>query len=391
MAETKRRPRRTTGGIRELPSGRFQARIVIDGVRYPARTADDKPLTFSTRKLADAWIARERTALEAGAWTPPAERMAARKAAEVRELSFRTYAEKWLADRHLAARTRDLYRSLLDKHLLPRWGDIALADVTSALVRDWHGGLDKSKPRAVTQAYSLLKTILETAVVDDLIPGNPCKVRGASQYRRAKEPSTATLAEVTALRETMPAHYRAAIDLGVWASLRIGEVIGLQRADLELSEPDDAEQWGVVQVRRSIGRTRSGREEKLPKSEAGVRSVPLDPEIVPVLCEHLETYSAPGRKGWVFPAGTDPKINVSADVLREAFETARHKIGRDDLVFHHLRGIGATWAALAGATVREFQDRLGHTTPNMALAYQRVAEDRPKQIARGMRRAALGN
>ena len=33
-----------------------------------------------------------------------------------------------------------------------------------------HGGLDKSKPRAVANAYSLLKTIMETAVTDDLIP-----------------------------------------------------------------------------------------------------------------------------------------------------------------------------------------------------------------------------
>lgn len=390
MAEAKRRPRRTTGGIRQLPSGRFQARLVVDGVRYPARTSEDKPLTFSSRRAADAWIARERTAVEAGTWTPPAERRAARIADREEALTFRAYAEKWLADRHLAARTKDLYRSLLDKHLLPHWGDLAVTEITSATVRDWHGGLDKSRPRAVANAYSLLKTILETAVADDLIPANPCKVKGASQYRRAKEPGMATLAEVTALREKLPAHYRAAIDLGVWASLRIGEVIGLQRADIELSDPDDAEQWGVIHVRRSVGRTRSGREEKLPKSEAGVRSVPLDPEVVPTLREHLATYSAPGRKGWVFPAGTNPKINVSPDVLRESFELARHKIGRDDLVFHHLRGIGATWAALAGATVKELQDRLGHTTPNMALAYQRVAQDRPKQIASRMRQAAQG-
>jgi integrase len=363
----------------------------VDGVRYPARTADNKPLTFSSRKLADAWIARERTAVEAGTWTPPAERLAARRAAEEGELLFRPYAEKWLADRHLAVRTKDLYRSLLDKQLLPHWGDVALGAITSAMVRDWHGGLDKSKPRAVANAYSLMKTILETAVADDVILANPCKVKGAGQYRRAKEPSTATLAEITALREKMPEHYRAAIDLGVWGSLRIGEVIGLQRADVELSGPDEPEQWGVVHVRRSVGRTRSGREEKLPKSEAGVRTVTLDPEIGAALRGHLDTHSAPGRKGWVFPAASDPKVNVSADVLREAFETARHKIGRDDLVFHHLRGIGATWAALAGATVRELQDRLGHTTPNMALAYQRVAQDRPKQIARAMRRAALGN
>ena len=82
----------------------------------------------------------------------------------------------------------------------------------------------------------------------------------------------------------------------------------------------------MIHVRRSVGRTRSGREEEWPKSEAGVRSVPLDPEVVPTLREHLETYSAPGRKGWVFPAGTNLKSNVSPDVLRESFEAARHDL-----------------------------------------------------------------
>ena len=259
-----------------------------------------------------------------------------------------------------------------------------MGSITSTAVRQWHGGLDKSEPRAVANAYSLLKTILETAVADELIPTNPCKVRGGSQYRRAKEPAMATLAEVAALRAAMPEHYRCAIDLGVWASLRIGEVIGLQRADVSLTAADAKQQAGVVHVRRSVGRTRAGREEKLPKSEAGDRDVPLPPHVVPALREHLATFSAPGRTGWVFPAATDPKRNVSADVLREAFESARHKIGRDDLVFHHLRGVGATLAARAGATVRELQDRLGHSTPNMALAYQRVAQDRPRQIAEAL-------
>jgi len=114
--------------------------------------------------------------------------------------------------------------------------------------------------------------------------------------------------------------------------------------------------------------------------------VPLPPHVIPALREHLETYSAPGRTGWAFPAAADPRTNVSADVLREAFETARRKIGREDLVFHHLRGIGATLAARAGATVRELQDRLGHATPNMALAYQRVAQDRPRQVAEALSR-----
>ena len=160
----------------------------------------------------------------------------------------------------------------------------------------------------------------------------------------------------------------------------------MQRADVALSDADAADQRGVIHVRRSIGRTRAGREEKLPKSAAGTRDVPLPRHVIPTVREHLRTYCAPGRKSWVFPAATDTSTNVSADVLREAFETARRKIGREDLVFHHLRGIGATLGARAGATVRELQDRLGHATPNMALAYQRVADDRPRQVAEALSR-----
>jgi integrase len=54
--------------------------------------------------------------------------------------------------------------------------------------------------------------------------------------------------------------------------------------------------------------------------------------------------------------------------------------------FTTIRGIGATLAAHAGATVRELQDRLGHATPNMALAYQRVAQERPRQLAEALSR-----
>lgn len=377
------------GSIRQRGPRRFQARYTgPDGRQYTAYSPGGSA-TFQTRGDADRALALVRVEIGAGTWISPDAR-AASEVAETEALTFGEFAETWLAQRPLATRTRDLYRSLLDRHLLPHWRTVALDAITSTAVREWYGGLDTSKPRAVSNAYSLFKTILETAVADDLIKSNPCKVRGGGTYRRAKEPGMATVAEVAALRAAMPEHYRCAIDLGVWASLRIGEVIGLQRADVSLSGVNTKKQTGVIHVRRSVGRTRGGREEKLPKTQAGVRDVPLPPHVIPALREHLDTHAAPGRAGWVFPAATDPKVNVSADVLREAFETARHKIGRDDLVFHHLRGIGATLAARAGATVRELQDRLGHSTPNMALAYQRVAQDRPRQIADALSRIAGG-
>lgn len=48
-------------------------------------------------------------------------------------------------------------------------------------------------------------------------------------------------------------------------------------------------------------------------------------------------------------------------------------------------------AARVGATVAELQARLGHATPNMAMKYQRVAQERPREIANRLPALAGGN
>lgn len=364
--------RRTFGALRELPSGRWQASYVgPNGKRYTARTTDGTGLTFDTRRDADAWLARQSAAISTGQWADPDARPTAEATTKPVE-TFRVYALAWLETRTLAARTKDLYRSLLDRRILPTFGDLPLTEITPTLVRLWHA--EQDKPTAKAHAYAVLRTILTTAVADGLIPANPAHIKGAGQARREKEPVTAELTEIAALRAVLPEHYRSALDLGLWCSLRIGEVCGLQRADVDLTN-------AVVRVRRSAGRTAHGPEVKAPKSAAGVRDVTIPASIVPALREHLDAYTAPGRTAWVFPAGTDKGKPLSADVLREAFVYARKKIGRPDLRFHDLRATGATLAARVGATVAELQARLGHTTPNMAMRYQRVAHERPREIA----------
>lgn len=65
-----------------------------------------------------------------------------------------------------------------------------------------------------------------------------------------------------------------------------------------------------------------------------------------------------------------------------AFRHARAEAGRGDLRLHDMRHTGAVMAAQAGATTRELMDRLGHTTSEMAMRYQHVAEGRQAEIAR---------
>jgi integrase len=48
---------------------------------------------------------------------------------------------------------------------------------------------------------------------------------------------------------------------------------------------------------------------------------------------------------------------------------------------HDLRHTAATLAAAAGATTKELMERMGHTSPAVALRYQRVMADRQAQLA----------
>jgi len=51
------------------------------------------------------------------------------------------------------------------------------------------------------------------------------------------------------------------------------------------------------------------------------------------------------------------------------------------MTVHDLRAIGLSLVADEGATVKELQDRAGHTTPTMALHYQRQSLQRDKALA----------
>ena len=65
-------------------------------------------------------------------------------------------------------------------------------------------------------------------------------------------------------------------------------------------------------------------------------------------------------------------------------------IGKPNLRVHDLRHVGAVFAAQSGATTAELMHRLGHTTPQMALKYQHVAEGRDAQLAERMSKLATG-
>jgi integrase len=365
--------KRYFGNVRRLPSGRLQARYTgPDGRTYTG------PVTFDSRQYADAYLARVSGDIQAGRWEPPD----AEKRADLHQV-FGTYAAAWLADRDLSPSTRLLYANTLNKQILPAFQNSTLVEISPAAVREWHAKLRTGTgPTQRAHAYSLLRTIMNTAVADEEIPANPCRVRGAGQARRARNIRAASLPELEALVGAMPARYRLMVLLAAWCALRFGELAELRRGDIDVRN-------AVVRIRRGVIRADGGeRLVKGPKSEAGKRTVNIPPHLMAAVKAHLSAHVAASRDALVFPAASGGHMAPSA--LYAVFYPARERAGRPDLRFHDLRHTGAVLAAATGASLAELMARLGHSTVSAAMRYQHAAADRDKVIAAALSELAAG-
>ncbi|WP_237768063.1 hypothetical protein [Serinicoccus sp. CNJ-927] len=73
-----------------------------------------------------------------------------------------------------------------------------------------------------------MRAVLTTAVGDELLASNPCRVRGASNPPTKKQIRPATLDELNVLVEEMPDQLGALVLLCAWCALRVGEVLELR-------------------------------------------------------------------------------------------------------------------------------------------------------------------
>lgn len=380
--------KRSFGQITRLPSKRYRARYT-----GPDTMLHNAPTTFETREDAEAWLTDERRLVSSGRWVSPTDRkVAATRAAEERRArGFATYAQDWLDGRHdLRPTTRMSYQTSLTQHLVPWFGDVPLDELELKDVRAWFASYGERTPTARAHAYAVLAAVMGQAVDDELVVRTPCRIKGGGRTKVRREPELLTLRELLALADAMPEQHRALTLLCGLCGLRFGEAVALRRRDLDFDR-------AVVHVARTAVRANGTKTAGPPKTEAGRRNVAMPRIVVDALREHLARSPVTGRDALVFPGGNATLLAQSslyglpARIERRGgreyrkepygFTRAREVIGKPTLHWHDLRRTAATLGAQAGATVREMQSRLGHTTPNMALYYQQATVDRDRAIA----------
>jgi hypothetical protein len=158
--------------------------------------------TFTSRREAERAGRRAESKVEDGSWL---DRAAGR-------ITFEDYVEGvWWPSRHLEVSTRAGYRSNLDKHFLPYFGAMAMADILPSTVQGWvtaavAAGLSA---RSVVKYHVMLHGVFKRAVRDRVIGYNPCadtelpKVIPAKVRIVAPEDFDRLLAEIPARHEAL--------------------------------------------------------------------------------------------------------------------------------------------------------------------------------------------
>lgn len=350
-------------------------RPVASGNRYDVRLRGpdgrERSKSFRTRKDAERYEREQRTALDRGNWIDPRHA----------SLTVEQYASRWIRERtDLQPRTVQLYGSLLKCHILPRFGALPVGKVTPGAVRSWNAGLSQDHAVTAAKAYRLFRLIMGTAVADELLGRNPCMVRGGGQEHSPERPML-SVAEVRALTEAMPPDLRIAVSLAAWCQLRRGELLGLERRDIDPLH-------GTIRIERTANHVPGGLRLGPPKTAAGVRTVSIPPHLLADIEAHLSVCVAadPDSPILAGPAGA----RLRPATLQRTWEKARIQVGMPAVHFHDLRHAGATWTAISGATTRELQARLGHASADAALRYQHATADRDSAVAHALSDLAVG-
>ncbi|MGH3712849.1 MAG: tyrosine-type recombinase/integrase [Micromonosporaceae bacterium] len=354
--------KRRFGRVRALPSGRFQARYPgPDGVDRPA------PSTFATKRDAERWLTKVEGEILQGIWSNP----------DLGRVPLGQYLTEWIDHRpNLRPRTVDLYRWLYQRHIAPSMRDVLLSNITSGMVRAWRADLLSNgvSVSMAAKAYRLLRAVLNTAVDDELIRRNPCRIKRAGQENTPERP-VAAVPQVFKLAGLVPARFRVLVLLAAFTSLRYGELAALRRSSI-------GPKCETVTVTSAMVELRTG--ELVfgpPKSDAGRRTVTVPAAIRAEVKAHLKAYVAGDDDALVFTGANGGALRPGNFHRAANWRDNVAAVGLPGFHFHDLRHTGNTLAAGTGASLRDLMARMGHGSTRAALIYQHATQQADKAIA----------
>jgi integrase len=316
-----------------------------------------------TRKQAEKMLADRLSDVRRNAYTSPAR------------TTFGTVAHEWrdsISSRQLKRSTRDSYVSIIDGHLIPAFGSVALAKVDVPKIESVKAGWMEAgaEPGTVNRRLNVLGQIFKSCVKRKLIAENPVHYVDRPRERKRSWPILTPKevgrvvqafdqliagAEGDALDDLITA--RAMFVVLIDSGIRRGEMLGLRWRHVSLADPDGP----TIEVSETWTRNQID----TPKSNESRRNIAISGYCAEVLTEHLGRARFDGDDDRVF---ANPRRGSAFDVhtYKLLFEKALAKADISDRdrirPFHDMRHGALTNAAASGMSPVSLQARAGHSS-----------------------------
>lgn len=334
--------------IAKRPNGRWRARYRDDTGREHARH-------FERKVDAQAWLDEQTARIVRGEWADPRAG---------REL-LSAYATRWQSIQVSSSGTARIVDNALRLHILPRLGGQKLANIRRSDVQAFVKWLETRVLRPATDSepartlsagsvrniYEVFARVMDAAVEDRVIAISPCR-RIALPKDHHDEVGVPTLEEIELVRCALGERWRAIPVVLAGSGLRVGELLGLRQSDVDF-------------LRRSIRveRQRLQSNQIAPlKSRASRRTVPVGQVVIETLAAHLASYPSTSDRLFTDELGEPLTYRRWKRLLRDAAEAVDV-----DVTSHSFRHFAASALISGGASVKQVQTFLGHSSAVITL------------------------
>ena len=240
----------------------------------------------------------------------------------------------YLQRRRVKASTVYSYDSMLKNLILPKWGKLALPDITVERVTKFFNELERGySTKYVLNVYALLNVMFEVAKDHDLIVEIPLRAKIHRPQYAPKKKVALTAEQLRQILDEVGEEYRPLFLTGMITGARLGEVRGLRWQDLDAGE-------GKLSIQHAVWRQLLQR----PKTEASVRTLHVPRELIDVLLAHREQSKWAGEDDFMFaradgtPYDADHLRRVVLYPVMDRCGIAREKWSHGFHVFRHTAG-----------------------------------------------------
>ena len=239
------------------------------------------------------------------------------------------------------------YRSIVRKHILPRFQNIQLAQLSPETVQEFVVCLGAS-PKTIRNVVNCLRSMWQTAEAWGYVHHDPFRGVRLPQMVKAEQPYF-TLEEAREILAASPEPYRTFYWLAAETGLRAGELCGVRWRDIGTD---------ALYVKQSVWRGKT----QTTKSKAANRPIALSPH----LAAHLSLRREADSNLLIFRTKKETPWDHNLVRKRKLYPLCR-KLGIACKGFKSFRHGQATLQDQMSVPVKVRQQRIGHTDPSLTI------------------------